>query len=268
MEHKSLYSLQRAPDWCWQAAGRLAAIESFDRTIAEHDPGLLAAVTYLRLLAHCNTAEHRLRLAELFPEIERAVEIHSASKYPLRWELESRVLASQDDEAISLTCGVDPAVIATYERLFFNVRDRLSATSWIMRHAIGELTATNVGGIWRHYAFVGGPLVLESLIEHYRSTGQRDYQYLLQANKRNEACSQLHAAIDRAIYARLASPQEVQSAMKLVPQRMAESCQPLTTSDSTTFDLTAMLAESLQAMARRKARRATNQYHQSDTVVG
>ena len=59
------------------------------------------------------------------------------SNGPLRWELEARILAGQSDDDISASMAVPPAVVAAFERSFFNVRDRLAAFDLILFHVIG-----------------------------------------------------------------------------------------------------------------------------------
>ena len=198
-----LQSCLRPPDWRWQYSQRLASRHRLERNLLTRDPVLLAAVMYHRLLNDCHTGEQRRRLGDLFPEMERALAVHETHDYPLRWEIEARVLARQDDHAVGLACGVDAAVVATYERLFFQVRDRLDSPGWIVHKAIGQLVPNNVGAIWRHYGYFGGPLVLESLLEHYRHRGERDYSYLLRRPPRRRSATDLHAIIDHALYIQL-----------------------------------------------------------------
>jgi hypothetical protein len=66
-------------------------------------------------------------------------------------------------------------VIDYYEKLFFHVRDRLSASDWILQvikgprrsyrdNASAEMTEANRGYVLRLFAYYGGPLVLDAAI--------------------------------------------------------------------------------------------------------
>ena len=64
-----------------------------------------------------------------------------------------------------------PSVVAWYERLFFNVVDRLDATDWIMLKAIGtksliEPTESDLDVVLKLLGYFGGPLVLDAAIKY------------------------------------------------------------------------------------------------------
>lgn len=53
--------------------------------------------------------------------------------------LEGRILVGQDDETIAPKIGVSARTVKWYERMFFNVRDRLENVDYIMSNVIGPL---------------------------------------------------------------------------------------------------------------------------------
>jgi hypothetical protein len=88
------------------------------------------------------------------------------SETPSRWEVEARLLAGQTDNEIALSTGLPPAVVAAFERFFFDVRDRLAAGDYILFGVIGYDV---VGGfregdlrtLWAYFAYSAGPKFFE-----------------------------------------------------------------------------------------------------------
>lgn len=81
-----------------------------------------------------------------------------------RCEIESRILAGQSDDVIALRFGLTPEVVATYETLFFAVRERLLQRDWIATVAIHAGACSDIERFLRRYAYFGGPLVLNAVI--------------------------------------------------------------------------------------------------------
>ena len=72
-------------------------------------------------------------------------------------------------------------VIDSYERIFYNVRPRLSASSWVRLSALGRKFTTetgepNVRTIAMHFAYYGGvhilAMVLPRLLDGTRTVGR------------------------------------------------------------------------------------------------
>lgn len=237
------FAARRYPDWRWREAQRLAMSRRLDLDQATDDPALCAAVVYHSLRAQSDTVAKCGRLAELFAEIDEAKRRHEARDTPRGWEIEARLLARQDDRAIGTTCGVDPAVIAAYERQFFCVRDYLDCPSWVFHRAIGNATPTNVGAVWRSYGYFGGVHVLEALLDHYRAVGCVDYQYVLEPRRRDRRLSEPHALIERALLARLAPVADFREALRTIGRWPLGQRRALTTARTAPQTLAGMLAE-------------------------
>ena len=139
--------------------------------------------------------------------------------------------------------------------------------SWIVRRALGEMTATDVGAFWRNYGYWGGPHVLDAFIDHYRASGKPDYQYLLKPKRKRRSQSELNALIDQAIYVRLAPIEEFWSALLKVPRRLDEMAEHPVTCERSTFDLTGLIAQEMQSAAKRRAQEATESHRQSCSLA-
>ena len=84
-----------------------------------------------------------------------------------RWEVEARILAGEPTEAIAKKVSMSPGVIQCYESWFFAFTDRLDARDYIVHHVIRShaLDADmEICKLWKHYAYFGGPVVLDALI--------------------------------------------------------------------------------------------------------
>lgn len=91
---------------------------------------------------------------------------------PFRYTLEARILARQSDEDIGHKCRVAPEVIALYEYLFYNVRDRLDHSDFIAASVIGPvfrvgLDAINPELVAKYFGYFCGPIVLDYVIQGF-----------------------------------------------------------------------------------------------------
>jgi hypothetical protein len=84
----------------------------------------------------------------------------------VRWFLEAHVLADVPGERIAQKVGIDPAVEATYEKLFFDARSYLDAIGWVAIHVLGPEHAfdsgrPDTGTLWRRIGYSHGEQVLD-----------------------------------------------------------------------------------------------------------
>src|SRR5262249_20813869 len=90
----------------------------------------------------------------------------------LRWEVEARLLIEPPAQ-IAARCGVTRPILHAYEKVFFNVRDRLEATGYIVNQVLGgnldtSLREGQVGRILKLYALSGGASVFEAVLDYFR----------------------------------------------------------------------------------------------------
>lgn len=116
------------------------------------------------------------KLAELFPDdpaLYYAYDIFLRPESdPCRIGIEARLLARQTDNTIAKAlCIYDPKTIDWYEKLFFNVRDRLESTDYISKQVIGNMLGKggledpqNYGLSAKFFGYFGGEVMLEFVL--------------------------------------------------------------------------------------------------------
>jgi hypothetical protein len=164
----------RPPDWRWHRAGQF--IEARARRRREDDDWVVRARRFRADLARAGGDIGRPRLARTHPELLAACRLWLGEPRR-RWEVEARLLAGHDDATIADRVGVNPGVIEAFEALFFSVRARLGCSDWISAYAIGarmyeDLDVDDVETLFKAFAFHGGPLVLDALIDNTYIEGQ------------------------------------------------------------------------------------------------
>lgn len=150
------YDVSRPLDWRWQRASSLTK-QGCPLLAERDDEQTLAAARYLgQTKRRPGNKDHGL--AQVIQLIEEEASLIG--------EIQARILAAQDDHAIAFRCGLTPEVVYWFEALFFNVRDRLKAHDWIALRAIrlNLLEAMPVETAWKHFAYIGGPIVLEIIL--------------------------------------------------------------------------------------------------------
>ena len=79
-----------------------------------------------------------------FPEMLFAHEVHDGDAWT-RAIIEARILAGQDDDAIAKNFGTLAGSICSYEKVFFNVRDRLDMRDYVVSLILREArTASSI----------------------------------------------------------------------------------------------------------------------------
>jgi hypothetical protein len=152
------------PDWRWKRAQQLAAKPR--SLYGPHDDELIRlTVKYLRRLGRCQTVAKRDRLAKDMPSIHQAHELHVGGDMSAS-VIQARILARQSGLEIGNHMGISHEVIASYEALIFDLRDRLDARMCVHVLALRRPTPQDSEAVWlgwvlRTMAFYGGPLLLD-----------------------------------------------------------------------------------------------------------
>ena len=117
--------------------------------------------------------EDEMDSVELCEQNEHIFDAHTFysdnSKTSHRWELEARLLAKESYSSIAQKMSLDIETINTYEKIFFNVSDRLENVSWIIHSVVGRsihvgLTERDFDLLWKMYGYFGGPVMLDMVI--------------------------------------------------------------------------------------------------------
>jgi hypothetical protein len=176
VDYKELYNRPdnpfRPPDWRWRRAADL--VDEGGPLSPGHDDGpVREAVRYLRAWRGCQAEADRQRLARDMPDLYGAHQLHLARSFQT-WEAQARLLTEEPFETIAEKCGCSPRVIDTYHDTFFHVRDRLHVEGYILFEVIGPkahrgLTEADIDVILKMYAYYGGPIVLDRLVDYFKN---------------------------------------------------------------------------------------------------
>lgn len=119
----------------------------------------------------------RMRLFVKFPDLYHAQRLREHPSGESQAVLEARILSGASNAEIAHNFGTAPGVIRWYEKLFYNVRDRLDRIDYIrdmvlvpmLERAVAYddrevITAEKRHAIYRMMAYVGGPRVLDFML--------------------------------------------------------------------------------------------------------
>lgn len=184
----------RPVNWRWRRALRLVRDGKWPIARAD-DPWTIEAYHYADTIEHL-TGKYR------FPD--RMIDIHAAYKLskadsPRLWELEARILAQEHVDVVARKTGVPADTVRAYAATFFDVGPKIHARGHIQAIVIGSRrpwTPTRVRDLWCHFGYMGGPLVLDTIIEHFKQAGEPDYSYLLKPLGPQRSQSELERSIN------------------------------------------------------------------------
>lgn len=158
----------RSPQWRAERANFLLANR---QQPARLDDKYVRAYRKLLLLQRDNTGMGP------FLEMPHAYVAASINNFPdTEWRdiLQAKLLTEEEYEDIGEWLGVEPETVDFFEKVFFNVRDRLNHRGWIIKTILGspeereskkkngQLTGLQRGVIYRLFAYYGGPEALEA----------------------------------------------------------------------------------------------------------
>ena len=135
----------------------------------------------LALTAAGDDAAKREAVFREYPDVGHAHRLHYSPDIERRQILEARLLTSESIEGDRTPLRRAPKAIEYYEKLFFDVRERLECRDWILKVIIGPRSAyrnnkTGVMGdaergyVYKLFAYYGGPQVLDAAISGLGST--------------------------------------------------------------------------------------------------
>ena len=166
----------RAPHWKWLRALSIDGGGPNATKRRDGADGVQWVRRAIRLKRHhaaaCNNQNALYNLAQIDNELFWAHNIWAEDKQPTRWAIEARILAGESDEDIAVKVGCEPAVIAAYESVFFNVRDKLANTGYIVNVVMAEsvtkgITERQYDLLWKMFGYTGGPYVLDAVITRF-----------------------------------------------------------------------------------------------------
>lgn len=165
---------RRPADWRWQRACELA--DGARSVRGRDDDNIMFVAKFRRLLDRCQDDNDRLNVLDTYPALYEAYALYDASDEPTehKWELEARLLAREPFADIEAKMGISPETTAAYERVFFDVIDRLGSPSLIIHTIIGRavqmgLAEREYDCLWKLFAYWLGVPVLDVLVFKFNS---------------------------------------------------------------------------------------------------
>lgn len=148
----------REVDWRWRYACELAERAEVRSDTTFYGETIREAARFLRHQAKMSGPR-----TEFHTDLEKVQAIHLENGRT-RLLIEAYLLARFKPEHITPYVGIEPFLVEFYERLFFNVLDRLDASLYIAKAVIGSLKdPMTVRRLLRWFAYHGGPAVVRRL---------------------------------------------------------------------------------------------------------
>lgn len=163
----------RSYDWRWNRARAIRENKLQGKARRDNDEYVLAALAFQKELAKCQDDFDRYLLMEKYPDIYGAYLIHQRGgdeeRHPMRYAIEARLLASQTPRDIAPRFGIEMKVVENYERLFFNVTEKLNNRDYIMTCVISPAVHAGLSDrdydlLWKLFGYIYGPVVLDTYI--------------------------------------------------------------------------------------------------------
>ena len=187
----SVWSPFRRPDWRFERVLEMVQRETPGRT-SKRDDEYVQALRNFILRYRAYTGQPLDQLAFANPGLYWAYQIHDRRHDDgarMAVMIEARILAGQNNVDIAKELCTIPEVIDWYEKIFFNVRDRLHAHDWVVDHVlmpaflesrISAQPGQNASKIrqplaeaffdptLKFFAYFGGPFVLDFVLTGFR----------------------------------------------------------------------------------------------------
>lgn len=163
----------RPPNWRWLRAVQIDSGGRKASRALDGADGFVWIRRALRLKRHFEQANNdptatygaMLRDAAMF----WAHSLWAADKQPTRWAIEARILAGESDQEIASKLGTEVETIEAYANTFFDVRDKLVNTDYIVNVVMADavtrgLQERHYDLLWKLLGFRGGQYVLDAAI--------------------------------------------------------------------------------------------------------
>lgn len=162
----------RPPDWRWSRAAKLSRGEVYSR-LAD-DKWTKSAARVLSELQQPHPRITRLlsgKNVHIYMAHKVATE-HAPAYAQLRAEIDARILGGVSNYTLSRLTGLTPEAIEAYEALFFDVRSRLSRSTFILHFIIGShllksVTEHQYATLWKLLGYYTGPRYLDIFISGF-----------------------------------------------------------------------------------------------------
>jgi hypothetical protein len=158
------HSVFRSPDWRWKRA--LAVVDQ-DVVCSERtdDVPTLRAVEYLRAGEQPLSGSQSPGVVPSDRSLHAAQRLYEA-RVLSRFIVQARLLARQSPSEVARLTSFEPAVIETFESIFFEVRAHLDAKDWVANQVLwpgleANLRSEALGGAMMAIGYQLGPTILD-----------------------------------------------------------------------------------------------------------
>jgi len=165
----------RPTDWRWERA-RIIRENSFTNKSTTEDEWINISVKFQKALAKVKTEYGQYELVNKYPDLYFAYALrgdtlskNTEKPSQMKHEVEARLLAREPYEQIADRIGCTAKVIEFYEKLFYNVVEKINNTSYILHQAIGPAIYRGMYEkdhdlLWKLYGYFCGSKALDALI--------------------------------------------------------------------------------------------------------
>jgi hypothetical protein len=141
----------------------------------KEDEWTQAAVRFQQALAKCRDAADEHVLADKYPGLYYAWMAHKPvadeeQGTPLRYSIEAWLLSGETCEQVAEKAGCSVPVVFWYEKVFFNVLEKLRHEGYIFTCVISPsvhtgLTPSEYDVLWKVLGYLYGPLAVDALLK-------------------------------------------------------------------------------------------------------
>lgn len=163
----------RPPNWRWLRAVQIDSGGRKASRLLDGPDGFMWIRRALRLKRHFEQANNNpdalygamLRDSAMY----WAHSVWAADKAPTRWAIEARIIAGESDNEIAAKLGAEPEVIEAYANTFFDVREKLVNTDYVVNVVMADavtrgLQERHYDLLWKLLGYRGGQHVLDAAI--------------------------------------------------------------------------------------------------------
>jgi hypothetical protein len=163
----------REPAWRFQRVLDLVERERPGRCTQQDDEYVRAYRRFAGKFRRVPPGEGQMTLFPRYPGMFLAHLFHHQPDKEWRWILQAHILTGETDQEIASRLAIVPSAVDWYEKIFFNVRDRLHARDYIVKQVIGKpedrrasardgaLTEFQEQISYKLFGYFGGPHVLD-----------------------------------------------------------------------------------------------------------
>jgi hypothetical protein len=172
----SYFNPFRPPDWRWlRATGINNRTQLSTTRKRDAAPGYMWIRRAVRFQVEYDRARNdqvaRSELAGNRPALYWAHHLHTQEP-TMKAAVQAYILARQNDFEVGYRCGLAPEIVEAYEAIFFNVREKLNHSEYILHCVIGPdlqqaLSERLYALLWKLYGYFCGPHFLAALTSKF-----------------------------------------------------------------------------------------------------